>query len=135
MKKVWFVVVAVLCMGFVAQAEPLRFSELTGDVWEKFQKGELQEVIIEFRKGDLVPVKVCAEGDLLGIDDPTTIYVTVKETFFIKFTQTALLMSRDNQDYKPFNELITGSFTAGAASDKNGGPVHSIDMLFRAFFR
>ena len=44
-------------------------------------------------------------------------------------------MSRDNQDYKPFNELITGSFTAGAASDKNGGPVHSIDMLFKAFFK
>src|SRR3989338_2561829 len=135
MKKAWFVAVAVLCMGFAVQAAPVRFSELSSDTWEKFQKGEIGEMTVEFRKGDLVPVKVRAEGDLMGIDDPTTIYVTVKETFFIKFTQTALLMSRDNQDYKPFNELITGSFTAGAASDKNGGPVHSIDMLFKAFFK
>jgi len=135
MKKTWFMAVVVLCMCFVAQAAPVRFSELSSDTWEKFQKGEIGEMTVEFRKGDLVPVKVRAEGDLVGIDDPSTIYVTVKETFFIKLTQTALLMSRDNQDYKPFNELITGSFTAGAASDKNGGPVQWIDVLLRVFFR
>ena len=108
-KKLLVAVVGlVFCGSMAVQASSMRFSELTGDVWEKFQKGELQEVIVEFRKGDLVPVKIRAEGDLLFVDDPSTIYVTIKETLFIKCTQTALLMSRDNQDYKPFNELITG---------------------------
>lgn len=117
----------------ITNAETIRATELTADVMEKLQSN--CDIVVEFRLGDRLPVQLKAEGDLLETEDVTPTYVVIKKNFFIKPSENTLLLSFDNSVYKPFNELITGSLTAGASSNKNGGPANVVDIFLKVFLK
>lgn len=72
-----------------------------------------------------------AEGDLLETKVINPSYLVVKRSFWVRVEQKDVLMSLDGTHFKPFNQIIGGSFTVGASSDQNGGPANAINMLFK----
>jgi len=124
----------VLCPAF-AQAELVRATQLNGDMWQKLRNGEINELIVEFRQGDTLPVTMNVGGDLLGTKDNRPSSVLVKRGFFIKFEQDHLWMSLNGADYKSFSDFVRGNIFVGASADQSGGPANAIDVLMQAFLK
>jgi len=124
-----------MLVGGIAKADTIRVSHLTPEIWDKFQNGLISELIVEFRQGDIIPLTVKTEGDLLETTNVSPSDVTVKTNFWVKLKQNDVTMSLDGATFEPFKDLITGSFTVGASSGQNGGPANSIDAVFKAFLK
>lgn len=118
-----------------AGSTTVRATELSPDLMLKFERGEIEELIIEFRQGDRLPVTLKAEGDLLEITEANPSYVVIKLGFWIKLQQDNIVMSLDGTTFKPIQDVITGSFSAGASSDEQNGAANAIDLIFKAFLK
>lgn len=130
---------ATLIIGLViattfAEANTIRATDLSGTQWSKLQSGQLDNLIIEFRQGDELPFTFIAEGDLFATTQSVPSYIGIKRTFWMKFSGNSLLLSLDGTNYKPYNEVITGSFNAGVLPDQNSS-ANSIQMQFKAFLK
>lgn len=110
----------------------LRATELNDRSIAEILKMNSEEVIVEFRKSDEIPLVFKAEGDLLETTHPAINYVTVKKDFWIKLVGNDLQISFDNNQFKNISEVLTGSIQAGAGLDQNLGVANSINILFRA---
>jgi hypothetical protein len=134
---------AIVIMGLLglvtyaydAEAKTVRATEITAQLWSQYEKGEIQELVVEFRQGDILPVTLGAEGDLLETTQSQPSYVTIKKAFWLKMLQNQVLLSMNGVDFQEFKDLITGSLTAGASSDSNGGVANGINVLFKAFLK
>ena len=125
----------ILTQLSTAEARTVRATELNPQIWSQYNKGEFNELTVEFRQGDEVPLNFQAEGDLLETKVSNPSYLGVKRTFWVRMEQKQILMSLDGVNFKPFNQIIGGSFTVGASSEPNGGPANALNVLLKAFLK
>lgn len=139
-KKMIFVILTLLlCLTVTANAESsIRVSKLSPELIAKIQKGEVENLVVEFKEGDRLPVNLKAEGDLFESVDSNPTFVEVKKDFYVKVTGSNIHMSFDGINFKPINELLRGSVSVGANSD-NGNtenfPASVINVVFSAFLK
>ena len=75
----------LLCTSLMAQVrDSIRATELGINFLTKIQKGEIQNVTIEFREGDHLPINIRAEGDLFESVDNNSTLIEIKKNFFIR---------------------------------------------------
>src|SRR5690606_15542266 len=87
-------VAAVIALGAsAAEARTVRATELTSKIWSQLDKGEIEDLIVEFRQGDEIPVTLQTEGDLLETKSANPSYVGVKRSFWVRMEQNQILMS------------------------------------------
>jgi hypothetical protein len=126
------VIMAMLMVGSVAEAKTIRATEMTGSLWSKLTSGLAEELTVEFRQGDELPVTFVAEGDLLETSRGGVSYVAVKRNFWIQLRGNEVRMSLDGVAFKPIKEMIGGSFTVGSDADQNGGIANAIQLGLKA---
>ncbi len=136
MKNVFFaMMVTGLFLGGNAHAKTMRATELNGSFLENLNALRGEELSIEFRHGDEIPVNFTAEGDLLETSRNGVSYILVKRNFWIKLSGENVKMSLDGISFKPIQEMIKGSFTADASSAKNDGIANTIRLILKAQLR
>lgn len=119
----------------LAEAKAIRATEMTSSQWSEFYSGKSQDLVVEFREGDELPVSLEAEGDLVATRQASTTYINVKKNFWMRLSQNDVVMSFDGQKFLPINKLITGSFTAGVNRNQGDEIANSIQLRFSAFLR
>ena len=142
MKKVsLMVLVMLLGIGLVktplaqAKVTTLRAGEMNGEQWSHLMAGGDDEVIVEFRQGDEIPVSLSAEGDLLETNQTGVTYLHVKKSFWISGKNNELKMSLNGQDFRPFSDVVTGSLSADAGASAPGVPVNAINLMLKMFLK
>ena len=108
---------------------------LANAIREKLRKLTSDEVIVEFRKGDELPVTFAAEGDFVETTKPATSYVGVKRDFWLKLKNDKVQMSFDGTTYKEISEVVTGNLSANANSGENGGIANTIQVVLKAHLK
>jgi hypothetical protein len=73
--------------------------------------------LLVYQKGDEVPINFTMEGDLAETNDDSTVYVTVKRTFFLKLADSGTLISFDGINYKPYQQVIKQNLIVQALGD------------------
>ncbi len=133
MKNVFGVVsmLSLLLVG-TAEAKTIRATEMNGSLWSRLTAASAEDLIVEFRQGDELPVSFSAEGDLLETSRVGTSYVSVKRNFWLKLENNDVQMSLDGTAFKPIKDMVTGSLTAGAGSGDNGGIANAINIGLKA---
>lgn len=139
-KKMTFVILALLlCSAVKADTgSSIRVSKLGPEMMTKIQKGEVKNLVVEFKEGDRLPVNLKAEGELFESVDSNPIFVEVKKDFYVKVTGSNVQMSFDAVNFSPINELIRGSVSVGANSDNSNTvnfPASVINVIFSAFLK
>jgi len=121
-----------------AEAKTLIAKDLTPQTWSDIASGKLQDITIEFRSGDELPLSFVAEGDFFQTKDPGVNYIQIKKSFWVKpdIAHSQILVSLDGVTFKPLTEVMTGSFQVGAGSDdNNSGVAKGIQTVLRADLR
>lgn len=113
----------------------VRATELDPSVWSSVSSGALGDIIVEFRKGDEIPVDLSAEGDLVETSKTATSYVRVKRDFWLKLQASDVLISFDGSVYRAFTDALTGSLEAEAKAAASGGPANGLNIVFKSFVR
>lgn len=121
-----------LLLTGAAEAKTIRATEMTGSLWQRLTAGTAEELIVEFRQGDELPVSFTAEGDLIETSRAGVSYVSVKRNFWLKLQNNDVQMSLDGSAYRPVKDMLTGSLTAGAGSEENGGIANAINLGLKA---
>ena len=103
--------------------------------WSELYQGKMQEVTIEFREGDELPMTFVAEGDLFATSQSPVTYISIKRNFWIKISENALVMSLDGVTFKPFTQVITGSFNVGGKPDQTTGSIDSIQAVLKTYLK
>lgn len=117
---------------------PIRSTTLNSEFVSKIQKGEVENVVIEFLEGDRLPINIKAEGDLFESADSNSTFVGVKKHFFVKIMKSSITMSFDGEIFKSPKELLSGSLSVGASSsngDTQNFPASVIHIVFNAFIK
>lgn len=138
MKKKTRSVICVACLLFFAglsEAKTIRATEMNGSLWSNLSAGTLNDITIEFRQGDELPVHITAEGDLIETTQTATSYVGIKRKFWLKVQQTKIQISLDGTTFKDMSDVLSGRIEAGAGSDQNGGFANAINVIFKAFLK
>lgn len=108
----------------------VRATELGSSIWTDLSSGAISDLIVEFRKGDEIPVSLTSKGDLLETVTVGASYVSVKRNFWIRVgAKDKVEMSLDGLQYKSLQEQLTGSLTAGASLPNPGQPVNAINLI------
>lgn len=130
-------VLTAVLFGGVSKAQPkvLRAGEMTSKQWAEVTEVGMQNVIVEFRQGDEIPVTLNSEGDLLETVQSGVSYVKVKQSFWLQLHQDKVEISLDGASFKQLNEVVSGSFSAGAGANAPGVPVNAISLLLKAFLK
>lgn len=118
-----------------AGTETIRVTQLNSDMWQKLKTGEISQLIVEFRQGDVLPLTVNVGGDLLETTDNHPSNLIVRRPFFVKVEQDKVLLSLNGTEYKSIQELLKGNINVGASSEENGGPANAINVLVQAFLK
>lgn len=132
---VLFGIFACAEVGMAGQSFFIRPSGLDRALLQKLKSGELEEVTVEFRKGDQLPVAFKTEGDLVESTDSTPSFVAVKRAFFVRMTQANFLMSLDGVHYLPIDQLVKGSLTMGARASDQDHIANGISIIFRSILK
>ena len=128
----------LICSTVMANAEsPVRATKLSPELINKIQKGEVINLVIEFRKGDQIPINLKAVGDLFESTDSNPTFVEVKKDFYINIKGPEVNMSFDGVNYKPYNKVIRGSLVMNTPNDNPNGdsPATAINMIFSLFLK
>ena len=128
-------VMGLLISTQFAEAKTLRATEMDSHKWSELYQGKMQEVTIEFREGDELPMTFVAEGDLFATSQSPVTYISIKRNFWIKISENALVMSLDGVTFKPFNQVITGSFNVGGKPDQTTGSIDSIQAVLKTYLK
>lgn len=129
------IVVVGIAMSTSLFAQSFRASELTPQIWDKYNKGEIRELVVEFQQGDKIPVTLQAEGDLLETSEANPSYVTVQRNFWVQMKHNDLKLSLDGTHFKPFKKVVEGSLTVGAGAEQQGGIANAINVGFKAMIK
>lgn len=137
MKKAKTILMAgcLLLFAGASEAKTIRATEMNSSLWSSLQSGSLNEIVIEFRQGDELPVNLTAEGDLMETTQSATSYIGVKRNFWLKVQQDKIQISLDGTNFKKMNEVLTGSLQAGTGSDQSGGIANAINVMVKAFLK
>lgn len=129
------ILACALLISVVSQAMTVRATELKGSVWKDLMSGVIDSITVEFRQGDVLPVNVSAEGDLVETTQSATSYITVKRNFWLRAERSNIQISLDGTQFKSLGEVLTGKLEATAGSDQAGGIANTINILFSAFLK
>lgn len=134
MKTVMTAILATAMFGFLteAKATTVRASEMTASAWSRLQAGLSEDLTVEFRQGDQLPVTIVAEGDFLETPQVSPTYVNVRRNFWLRLRKDTLQASLDGTNFKPLNELVKGGLKVTGGADQNGGPVNAIQIILQA---
>lgn len=94
-------------------ASSIRFSDLDSKEFNHILSGQSNQVV-EFQKGDLIPLGLKVEGDLLSLSSHKTNFLKVQKKFFILISRLEFKISFDGHYYLPLSEALTGSLTVDA---------------------
>lgn len=124
-----------LCLTSIAEAKTVRATEMNSSLWSKLTAGTADELIVEFRQGDQLPVNLSAKGDFLETTQPGVAYVSVKRNFWLKLQNSDVQMSVDGSTFKPLKEVVGGILTAGTDADQSGGIANAISIALEAYLK
>lgn len=124
-----------LLFATLSEAKTIRATDMTSTQWSQLYSGQGQDLVVEFREGDELPVTLEAEGDLVETRKASTTYISVKKHFWMKLMQNDLVLSLDGQNFLPVSKLISGSFSAGVGRSQGDEIANSIQLRFSAFLR
>jgi len=85
----------------------------------------------EFKKGETLPITFTATGDLVQLAS-TQQTITFMQDVFIKATKKEILFSLDQKNWKPFQEIITGSINAKVEQSNDTAPQALIHLFANA---
>jgi hypothetical protein len=139
-KKMIFVMLTLLLSTMVNAGTEgsIRVSKLSPELMNKIQKGQVQNLVVEFKQGDRLPVNLKAVGDLFESVDSNPTFVEVKRDFYVKVSGPNVHMSFDGLNFKPINELLRGNVSVGANADQGNAenfPASVINVVFSAFVK
>jgi hypothetical protein len=117
--------------SLTAYAKVVRYSDLAEAEMKAFLDGKSED-ICEFRKGDILKVKIDVSGEILQAESNPPTNVEVKKGFFLKKADQVLLMSWDGEEFKSFKEHITGQLSVGASGN---GSVDAVTIKLEANVR
>lgn len=115
-----------------SQSKTLRAGNMTAAQWGLLNSGNPQNIVVEFRAGDEIPVSFSSEGDLLETIQTGVSYVKVKQSFWLRLDKNDIQMSLDGASFKDLKDMVSGSFNAGAGSTNLGIPINTIQMTLKA---
>lgn len=127
-----------LCLQFcIAQAsrKVIRVTEMDATMRSELSRGKLNDITLEFRQGDELPISFEAQGDLLETRQNSISYIGVKKNFWLLLNQDTIEMSLDGTNFKKMSEVITGSLEAGTGTGQSTGVVESINFVLKAFLK
>lgn len=124
--------ITVVSFSGVGRSKSIRASDMTTEQWAQLTASGPQDLIVEFRQGDEVPLTFSSEGSLLESIQTGVSYVKVKRSFWIQLQKNEAKISLDGITFKPLREIITGSFTAEAGTNSPGVPVNAINLILKA---
>lgn len=135
-RKMKLMIVALgLCIAGISEARTVRATEMTSSLWSRLTAGTADELIVEFRQGDQLPVNISAKGDLLETVQAGTAYVTVKRNFWLKLQNDDIQMSLDGATFKPIKDAVDGTLSAGTSADESGGLANAINIGLEAYLK
>jgi hypothetical protein len=100
----------------------VRATALNDELIKQFSSGN-GDLVVEFKGGDRLPVSINSSGDLLETSDAgsaSSASWNVKRDFYLKLQGKALLLSLDGQNFKPLQDMLSGSLTIGATAPADG---------------
>lgn len=115
MKTLLLITLLSICLGSV-QASTIRFTDLDSEDIARVLEGKSNQ-IVEFRRGDLIPLNLKVEGDLLSIDRSTPNVLKVKKDFFIQVTNSSLKISFDGEEYLSLSDALSGLLNVVASGN------------------
>ncbi len=129
-------ITALLWVGTArGEVKALRASEMNPKQWSEVLADTNHKYIVEFRKGDELPVSFDVEGDLLETNKSSVSYVGVKKNFWMRLSDNNVEISFDGSSFQDLTKALTGVLQADAKADENGGSANSINILLKAFLR
>jgi len=129
-------VASIITISQGVLAKTIRALDLNAKVFTDFEKGQFEDLVIEFREGDNIPINLQALGDFLETNGPITGPLIIKRNFWMQLKKKDIKMSLDGAHFKPLNKIVRGNLTAGASSSENdGGRAEAIQVLLQAFLR
>lgn len=135
MKK--FIQTTILALALVvaatAEAKTVRAMHMTGEEWARVSNGQAEDLTVEFREGDQIPVTFSAKGDFLESTQVGTSYIRVKKSFWLRLEKDSIEASLDGVNYRPISEVAQGSFTVEASAQQ--GPVNAINLGFQSYLK
>ncbi|MGE3683773.1 MAG: hypothetical protein AB7G93_18795 [Bdellovibrionales bacterium] len=130
--------IAALCVLLFAgtsEAKIIRATEINGAGWASLSDGAAGDTVIEFRRGDELPVTLSAAGDLIETTRSATSYVGVKRDFWLKIQPSEIQISLDGTTFRDLGDVLYGGIEAGAGSEQNGGVADLIKVVFKSFLK
>lgn len=94
-----------------------------------------QDLIVEFRQGDEIPITFSSQGDLLETVLTGVSYIKVKRTFWLQIQNDHVQISMDGSHFHELKKIITGSFMVGASGPTPNAPVNAINLALKAFLK
>ncbi len=130
-------ILGALFIGGTTTAQPkiLRAGEMSSQQWSELTASDSQDIIVEFRQGDEIPVSFTSEGDLIETVQTGVSYIKVKKSFWLQLQNDNVKISLNGVSFKNLNDVIRGSFSAGASANTPGIPVNSIHLMLKAFLK
>lgn len=104
----------------------INFSCITAQEMEKFKRGELPYMVMEFNEGTLVPMQFFLHGDWISFANDAqqhSMQVQVNRTFYIRLCESELSFSLNLTDWKPLLEFITGTASLMIGMDGEKGVI------------
>jgi len=101
------------------------------DLYQFFQYGWDESLILEISAGSSIPFNGFVQGELVELrkEDAQRWMIDVKQTFYVRhFKEKGFFFSVDQKRWRPLFEFVTGEMTAGLVSDENG-PLFSFKLV------
>lgn len=123
-------ITALILVAAMSEARTVRATELSGLRWEDLSAKDGDEVVIEFREGDEIPVHFAMSGDFAEMNGDAANLLHIKKNFYLKIVHDQVAVSLDGAQYKPLPEVMTGTLQAGA--NESGGIANALNIMLTA---
>lgn len=118
----------------ISEAGTTRATDIDQATWGKVFAGQLKDFLIEFRKGDMLPLTFTAEGDFFETQQAQATPLKVKKDLWMKVDGSKLEISLDGTNFKPLPQVAHGLLMIGAsADDTSGGRANGINVNLKAY--
>lgn len=118
----------------ISEAGTTRATDMDQAMWGKVFAGQLKDFLIEFRKGDTVPLTFTAEGDFFETQQVQPTPLKVKKDLWVKVDGSKFEVSLDGTNFKPLPQTAHGLLLIGAsADDASGGRANGINVNLKAY--
>lgn len=125
-------IAALILFAALSEAQTMRATDLDSATWGKLVNGQMNGFVVEFRKGDALPINFSAEGDFFETGHTQPNYLNIKKDFWMMGTTKEILFSLDGKNFKPLSEVATGNLMVGAGSNQNDGRANFLNIVLKA---